>query len=103
VLEQTLVSNNKVRLNPQYPVIAGVDENKIPQLLKVKTDGTLDLGGVTLPVFETFTVNYIGSTNNIGTVIFYVQSNEVARWTFTYRNGAVADDDDIMTGALTFP
>src|SRR4051812_42314065 len=103
MLEKTITQNNKVRASTQYPIIAGVDKDNVPQLLRVKPDGTIDLGGVTMPVWETFQVNYIGSTNNIGTVIFKVQSNEVGRFTFTYRNGAAADDDDIATGAFTTP
>jgi hypothetical protein len=103
MLEQTLTSNNKVRLDPQYPVVAGVDDERVPQLLKVKSDGTIDLGGVTLPVWDTFATAYYGSTNNVHTVIYTLSGNEVARWTFTYRNGAAADDDDIATGVFLIP
>jgi hypothetical protein len=103
MLEKTITQNNKVRASTQYPIIAGVDKDNVPQLLKVKADGTIDMGGVTMPVWETFEVQFYGSTNNIHYVIFKVQSNEVGRWTFTYRNGALVDDDDIATGGFTTP
>lgn len=99
MLEQTLTGNNKVQLDPFYPVIAGVDETRTPQLLKVNPDGTLVLGGLSLPAFDSLAVVYIGSTNNIYTVTYSLTgTGQVAHWTFTYLGGG-ASNDDLLTGA----
>jgi hypothetical protein len=101
-LEKTLTGNQKVRLNPQYPVVAGADSNNVPRFLRLDEDGRLDCG-VVIPAFDDFTVAYWTGTNNIKTVIYTLESNEVARWTFTYVGGGVADNDKLLRGSFTRP
>jgi len=103
VLEKTITTNHKVRADAQYPIMAGVDPDLVPQLIKVKSDGTIDLGGIIMPDWDAFSCSYYPATNNVHVVIFTLQSNEVARWTFTYRNGAVADNDDLTSGIFLVP
>lgn len=103
MLELTITGNNKVRLNPQYPLIAGVDKDNIPRLIRADADGRLDLGGVIIPEFDTFVPAYVGSTNNIATVIYKKAGTEVARWTFTYVGSGAADNDRISSGVFTKP
>jgi len=102
-LEQTLTSNVKVRINPQYPVIAGVDKDRVPQLIKVKPDGTLDLGGVTIPPWDTIQVTYVGSTNNVNQVIYKLSGNQVAHWAFTYLASGAANDDLLIGATFAIP
>jgi hypothetical protein len=103
MLEKTITANNKVRANPQYPIVAGVDKDNVPQLVRTTADGRLDLGGVALPAWDRFEVAFIGATNNVATVVYRLDGNLVGTWTFTYRHGAVADDDDVISGVFTTP
>lgn len=102
MLEKTLTAGNKVRADPQYPVIA-VDKDNVPRFLLVKPDGTLDLGGVVIPKFDNFTIQYFGSTNNVRYVIYTLASVEVGRWTFVYAGSGAADNDKLTSGAFTTP
>jgi hypothetical protein len=102
LFEKTLNSNNKVRAASQYPIVAGVDKNKVPQLLLTDEDGRLLLGGgAALPEWETFDLEYWGATNNLKTVIYKVAGEEVARIALTYRSGGAADNDLLSGGTLT--
>lgn len=100
-LEITLTGNNKVRLNQQYPVVAGVDGNNVPRIIRTDEEGVIDFGGIIYPKFTDWSITYFGATNNIRYVIYTLQGNEVARWTFAYRNGGVADNDLVTSGAFT--
>jgi hypothetical protein len=100
VLEITITGNQKLRANQQYPVVAGVDKDKVPRLVRTDADGRLELSGVSIPTFDAFAVAYYGATNNVHTVIYTRNGTEVARWTFTYVGGAAADDDDVASGVL---
>lgn len=100
-LEKTLTANNKVRLSIEYPVVAGVDKDNVPQLLKLNPDGRLDLGGVILPKWDSFSIINYGATNNARYVIYFLTGIEVARWTLVYFGGAAADNDLISSGTLS--
>lgn len=100
-LEKTLTANHKVRINPQYPVVAGVDDDKVPRILKVDSDGRLDLGGITIPPWDQFEALYYGATNNVSRVTWKKDGNEVARFDLTYTGGAANDDDNIAGGVFT--
>lgn len=102
MLEKTLTGNAKVRLNPQYVAVAGVDDDAVPRILHTDKDGNLILGGgPALPTWETFDLEYWGATNNLKTVIYKVASVEVARIALTYRSGGAADNDLLAGGTLT--
>jgi hypothetical protein len=102
VFEKTLNSNHKVRAATQYSLVAGVDKDKVPQLLLVDPEGRLLLGGgAALPEWETFELEYWTTTNNLKTVIYKVGTDEVARIALTYRNGGAADNDLLSGGTLT--
>src|SRR5258708_2495721 len=101
MFEQTLNSNNKIRLSPEYQALAGVDKTGVPRLLPSRPDGRLELGGADLPKFDTFAIAFWGTTNNIKTVIYTLLSVEVARWTFAYAGGGAANDDVLTSGVLT--
>jgi hypothetical protein len=100
VLEIAIVNNNKLRANQQYPIVAGIDKDKVPRLVRTDPDGRLELSGAQIPTFDAFAVGYYGTTNNVHTVIYTLVGTEVARWTFTYAGGGAADDDDVIAGVL---
>lgn len=101
--EKTLQGNHKVRLSTQYQVVAGKDRNAVPQILATDDQGRLILGGISLPEWKTFALEYWGATNNLKTVIYYYDAVEVARIGLTYRSGGAADNDLLTGGALTIP
>src|SRR3984957_12432349 len=102
-LEITLTENNKVRINPQYPVVAGIDDLAVPHIIRTDANGRLDLGAVAIPPFDAVVIAYIGTTNNIATGIYTLVNVEQARWTFTYLGGGVSNDDLITSAAFTVP
>lgn len=62
--------------------------------------------GLAIPAHDHESFSYVGSTNNIDTITYYVggPSGEVVGiMTFTYVGSGVADDDDITSVSLTFP
>jgi hypothetical protein len=103
MLEKTITSNNKVRLNPQYPIVAGVDKDNVPRLLRTDDDGRIDLGGVILPEWDSVVLAYFTSTNNVQTAIYKLVGVEVARFTFTYVGGGAADNDRLATATFSKP
>lgn len=108
-LEKTLTGNRQARLNPQYVMIAGIDDNDVPRFFKVTPEGSLtfSLGGIDLPAYDTILCAYWGDpgshTNNLHTAIFKLDGTEVGRWTITYVNGAVANNDDVLLAVFTRP
>jgi hypothetical protein len=100
VLEIAIVNHTKLRANQQYAIVAGIDKDKVPRLVRTDADGRLELSGAQIPTFDTFAVAYYGATNNVQTVIYTLAGTEVARWTFTYAGGGAADDDDVIAGVL---
>jgi hypothetical protein len=103
VHEKTLQGNHKVRLNTQYVAVAGKDRNAVPQILATDDQGRLILGGISLPEWQTFALEYWGTTNNLKTVIYYYAEVEVARISLTYRSGGAADNDFLTGGEITLP
>jgi hypothetical protein len=104
LLQKTLTANNKVNLSSQYVAVAGVDKNAVPRILRTDEKGGLLLGGSgALPTWETFSLEYFGTTNNIARVIYRVGIDEVARVELTYRAGGAADNDILTGGNLILP
>lgn len=108
MLEKTITANNKVRLNPQYVLISGVDANNVPRLFRTKPDGTLALGGLTLPDWDEFSLDYYATPlkTNLKTVIYLVGVPlgvplEVARIELTYVGGGLVENDVLVGGVLT--
>jgi hypothetical protein len=96
MLEQTITGNNKVRLDIEYPIVAGVDKDSVPQLLQVddeKNLKTVTIAGFALPPYDKLLLDYYGSTNNIKHAVYYKQGVIVATLTLTYVGGAAADND----------
>jgi hypothetical protein len=104
VLEIAITDNQKLRANTQYPIVAGIDKDRVPRLVLTDPEGRLIIGGgASLPEWETFDLEYWGVTNNLKTVIYKVGATEVARIALTYRSGGAADNDLLTGGTLTIP
>jgi hypothetical protein len=57
-----------------------------------------NLPGFGIPEFDRVDLNYVGSTNNLSTVVYKRATTTVATLTFTYVGGTPASDDaDIAT------
>lgn len=52
-----------------------------------------NLPGFGIPEFDSVDLNYVGSTNNLDTVVYKKASSTVATLAFTYIGGAPAADD----------
>lgn len=107
MLEQTLTANNKVRLNPQYVLIAGADADKIPRLIRTRPDGTIAMGGAGLPDWDTFLLEYYPTPlkTNLKTVTY--QKNVpsglavVATIELGYVGGGLVENDVLIAGVVT--
>lgn len=62
---------------------------------------TISTGGQTIPENDEQLIQYFGSSNNISNIIYKKDGATVATQTFEYRNGGVADDDDVIRITLT--
>ncbi len=100
VIDPEDVEPRKVR--PHYPMTEWTGRCLIDAIQGSSTSAG---GGAAIPNFDFIDLtDHYGSTNNIKTVIYKVGGTggtEVARWTLTYVHGAVSNDDDIATAALT--
>jgi hypothetical protein len=57
-----------------------------------------NLPGFGIPEYDSVELNYVGSTNNLSTVVYKRGTSTVATLTFTYVGGTPAvDDADIAT------
>jgi hypothetical protein len=52
-----------------------------------------NIPGLNIPQHTTVELNYVGSTNNLSTVVYKEGTNTVATLTFTYVGGTPAADD----------
>lgn len=79
MLEQTLTNNEKVRLNPQYPVIAGIDLNAVPRLIKTDENGYLILSPQSAQgMYFDFTIDAMRGTPHAIEAILTTQLQVVA-------------------------
>ena len=104
MLEKTLEGNTKVRLNLQYPVVAGVDEGAVPQLLQVDQDGALKtsrIAGFAIGSYDRIDLSYVGTTNNLAQAVYYKEGVILGTITLTYAGGGVADNDLLIRAART--
>jgi hypothetical protein len=61
-----------------------------------------NLPGFGIPEYDSIDLNYVGSTNNLDTVVYKKSATTVATLTFTYIGGTpAADDADIATVTRT--
>lgn len=57
-----------------------------------------NLPGFGIPEFDSVELNYVGSTNNLATVVYKRSTTTVATLTFTYTGGVPSSNDaDIAT------
>ena len=57
-----------------------------------------NLPGFGIPEYDSVELNYVGSTNNLSTVVYKRGTSTVATLTFTYVGGTPSSDDaDIAT------
>ena len=57
-----------------------------------------NLPGFGIPEYDSVDLNYVGSTNNLSTVVYKRGTSTVATLTFTYVGGTPSSDDaDIAT------
>ena len=57
-----------------------------------------NLPGFGIPEYDSVDLNYVGSTNNLSTVVYKRGTSTVATLTFTYTtNPPTTDDADIAT------
>ena len=57
-----------------------------------------NLPGFGIPEYDSVELNYVGSTNNLSTVVYKRATTTVATLTFTYTtNPPTTDDADIAT------
>jgi hypothetical protein len=57
-----------------------------------------NLPGFGIPEYDSVELTYVGSTNNLSTVVYKRSTTTVATLNFTYTGGTpVADDADIAT------
>lgn len=52
-----------------------------------------NLPGFGIPEFDSVDLNYVGSTNNLDTVVYKKATTTVATLTFTYVGGTPTSDD----------
>lgn len=52
-----------------------------------------NLPGFGIPEFDSVDLNYVGSTNNLSTVVYKRGTSTVATLTFTYIGGTPSSDD----------
>ena len=52
-----------------------------------------NLPGFGIPEYDSVDLNYVGSTNNLDTVVYKKSTTTVATLTFTYVGGTPAADD----------
>lgn len=52
-----------------------------------------NLPGFGIPEYDSVDLNYVGSTNNLDTVVYKKSATTVATLTFTYIGGTPAADD----------
>lgn len=52
-----------------------------------------NIAGFNIPQFNSIDLNYVGSTNNLSTVIYKEGTATVATLTFTYVGGTPTTDD----------
>jgi hypothetical protein len=53
-------------------------------------------GGMNIPQNDEQLISYIAATNNISNIVYKEDGAVVATQVFEYRNGGVADDDDVI-------
>jgi hypothetical protein len=98
VQEKTLDGNTKIRVDLEYPVIAGVDKNNVPQLIKVDALGNLQssvIAGFSIGRYDRIDLVYVGDTNNIASAQYYLADVPVGTITLIYADGGAADNDRI--------
>lgn len=97
MLEKTITGNNKVRLQIEYPIVAGVDKDQVPQLFKVDENGALqvaDMGGPALPAWDTVLLSYYDAgKTNLQTAIYKKAGVIVATITLQYAGGGLVAND----------
>jgi hypothetical protein len=52
-----------------------------------------NIAGLNIPQHTTVELNYVGTTNNLTTVVYKEGTNTVATLTFTYVGGTPSSDD----------
>lgn len=58
-------------------------------------------GGFPIPVSDDIVITYVGATNNIDTVTWFKDGNQVAVLQLSYVNGGAANDDLIDEAAFS--
>lgn len=100
----TLIADGEsVHLSPSFQVGAAVDPSNAVQLLTVDSSKALRVTttGLALPQYDTFTISYVGSTNNINTIVYSLAGTTVATLTLAYVGGTPsANDATIASGTL---
>ena len=82
-----LIGGKKLTLETTALAVAGVDSSANPQLLKVNSNGELIVaagGGFDIPDYNNLAITYVGSTNNIRTVVYKMGTAAVATLTMAY-------------------
>lgn len=111
MFEQTLESNRKVRLETTYPVVAGVDQARVPHLLATDVDGKLQTtawSAFGVPPHNSIALTYVldgagAKTNNVHQAIYKKDGVTVATITLTYAGGGTSDDDLVTLASITVP
>lgn len=57
-------------------------------------------GGFPIPISDDIIITYVGSTNNIDTVTWFFESNQVAVLQLSYADGGATNDDLITEAAF---
>lgn len=75
----------------------GVAFKKFVQALMAGTVSLPQAGQFNIPAYDQQVLTYVGSTNNIQTISYRSQGQEVALLTFTYVGSGAADDDKVAS------